>query len=124
MAKKIFTNQIDEKSLVLLSLYFFQPILIFWGLTKTPINFEFVISPFIYLVAVLISLFLLLLFNKQIFKERTDQSIYLATALVSTKILLSQNYLSEVFLSSPPCPLNVRVGANSPSLWPTMSSVM
>mgnify|MGYP000028141196 CR=1 FL=1 len=31
---------------------------------------------------VLISLFLLLLFNKQIFKERTDQSIYLATALV------------------------------------------
>ena len=67
MAKKIFTNQIDEKSLVLLSLYFFQPILIFWGLTKTPINFEFVISPFIYLVAVLISLFLLLLFNKQIF---------------------------------------------------------
>lgn len=82
MAKKIFTNQIDEKSLVLLSLYFFQPILIFWGLTKTPINFEFVISPFIYLVAVLISLFLLLLFNKQIFKERTDQSIYLATALV------------------------------------------
>ena len=82
MAKKIFINQIDEKSLVLLSLYFFQPILIFWGLTKTPINFEFVISPFIYLVAVLISLFLLLLFNKQIFKERTDQSIYLATALV------------------------------------------
>jgi predicted permease len=51
-------------------------------LTKAPINYEFIASPFVYLVVVLFSLFLLLLFNKLIFKDRTNQSIYLATALV------------------------------------------
>ena len=73
MAKKIFTNQIDEKSLVLLSLYFFQPILIFWGLTKSPINYEFIASPFVYLVIVLFVLFILLLVNKLIFKDIETQ---------------------------------------------------
>ncbi|MBU0923613.1 AEC family transporter [bacterium] len=81
-AKKIFTNQIDEKTLVLISLYFFQPILIFWGLTKSPINYEFIASPIAYLVIVLFCLLLLLLLNKRIFTNRTDQSIYLAVALV------------------------------------------
>lgn len=81
-AKKIFTNQIDEKTLVLLSLYFFQPILIFWGLTKSPINYELIASPIAYLFIVLFCLVLLLLVNKRIFKERTDQSTYLAVALV------------------------------------------
>ena len=81
-AKKIFTNQLDEKTLVLISLYFFQPILIFWGLTKTPINYELIASPFAYLSIVLICLVFLLLINKKIFKERSDQSVYLASSLV------------------------------------------
>lgn len=68
--------------MVLLSLYFFQPILIFWGLTKAPINYEFIASPIIYLAIVSIVLLFLLLINKRIFKDRTDQSIYLATALI------------------------------------------
>ncbi len=68
--------------MVLLSLYFFQPILIFWGLTKAPINYEFIASPLIYLAIVFIVLLFLLLINKRIFKDRTDQSIYLATALI------------------------------------------
>ena len=81
-AKKIFTNQLDEKTLVLISLYFFQPILIFWGLTKTPINYELIASPIAYLSIVLICLAFLLLINKKLFKERSDQSIHLASSLV------------------------------------------
>ncbi|MCB9097844.1 AEC family transporter [Arcobacter aquimarinus] len=81
-AKKIFTNEINEKTLVLLSLYFFQPILIFWGLTKAPINYEFIASPFFYLVIVLFCLILLLFLSKIFFKSRTEESIYLATSLV------------------------------------------
>ncbi len=81
-AKKIFTNQLDEKTLVLISLYFFQPILIFWGLTKTPINYELIASPLAYLSIVLICLAFLLLLNKKLFRERSDQSTYLATSLV------------------------------------------
>ena len=66
----------------LISLYFFQPILIFWGLTKAPINYEFITSPIAYLFIVLFCLVILLLVNKKLFSTRTEQSIYLATALV------------------------------------------
>jgi malate permease and related proteins len=81
-AKKIFTNQLDERTLVLISLYFFQPILIFWGLTKKPIDYEFVISPILYFIILLISLSILILINKKIFSQRQEQSMYLATALI------------------------------------------
>ena len=81
-AKKIFSNEINEKTLVLLSLYFFQPILIFWGLTKAPLDYDLLLSPFIYLAIIFFVLIVLLLINKKLFIERKDQSIYLAVALV------------------------------------------
>ncbi|WP_419671785.1 hypothetical protein [Aliarcobacter butzleri] len=82
MAKKRFTTQIDEKTLVLLSLYFFQPILILWGLTKSPINYEFIMSPLFYIIIVFTTLSFLIFFSKIIFNSRTDESIYLGTALI------------------------------------------
>ncbi|MFW2353279.1 AEC family transporter [Aliarcobacter butzleri] len=82
IAKKRFTTQIDEKTLVLLSLYFFQPILILWGLTKSPINYEFIMSPLFYIIIVFTTLPFLIFFSKIIFDSRTDESIYLGTALI------------------------------------------
>ena len=82
IAKKNLKNQIDEKSLVLLSLYFLQPIMIFWGLTKEPINYEFVISPLFFLISMGSTLFLMLLYSKIIFASKTDENIFLATALI------------------------------------------
>ena len=82
IAKKNLKNQIDEKSLVLLSLYFLQPIMIFWGLTKEPINYEFVISPLFFLLSMGSTLFLMLLYSKIIFASKTDENIFLATALI------------------------------------------
>ncbi|MEV9616062.1 AEC family transporter [Aliarcobacter butzleri] len=82
IAKKRFTTQIDEKTLVLLSLYFFQPILILWGLTKSPINYEFIMSPLFYIIIVFTTLSFLIFFCKIIFNSRTDESIYLGTALI------------------------------------------
>ncbi|MDN5078241.1 AEC family transporter [Aliarcobacter butzleri] len=82
IAKKRFRTQIDEKTLVLLSLYFFQPILILWGLTKSPINYEFIMSPLFYIIIVFTTLSFLIFFGKIIFNSRTDESIYLGTALI------------------------------------------
>ncbi|MFX4277697.1 AEC family transporter [Aliarcobacter butzleri] len=82
IAKKRFTTQIDEKTLVLLSLYFFQPILILWGLTKSPINYQFIMSPLFYIIIVFTTLSFLIFFSKIIFDSRTDESIYLGTALI------------------------------------------
>jgi malate permease and related proteins len=82
IAKKNLKTQIDEKSLVLLSLYFLQPIMIFWGLTKEPINYEFVISPLFFLISMGMTLVLMLLYSRIIFAFKTDENIFLATALI------------------------------------------
>ncbi|WP_417325893.1 AEC family transporter [Halarcobacter sp.] len=80
--KRSFKDQVNEKSFVLLNLYFLQPILIFWGLTRAPINDEFIISPLIYAVAVFITLFFAFFYSKKIFKDYQDRSIFLASSLV------------------------------------------
>ncbi|WNL37270.1 AEC family transporter [Arcobacter cryaerophilus gv. pseudocryaerophilus] len=82
MAKKNLKTQIDEKTLVLLSLYFLQPIMIFWGLTKEPINYEFVLSPIFFLICMGSTLLLMLLYSKFLFYSKTDENIFLATALI------------------------------------------
>ncbi|RXJ97166.1 permease [Arcobacter sp. AHV-9/2010] len=81
-AKKKLQTQIDEKSLVLLSLYFLQPIMIFWGLTKEQINYEFVLSPLFFLLSMLIALIFMLMYSKFLFSSKTDENIFLATALI------------------------------------------
>ncbi|GAB6073959.1 AEC family transporter [Nautilia lithotrophica] len=54
-AKKIF-SEIEGKTLVLLSTYFLQPFLTLWGIMLVPLNFDLIISPFAYIVAVFASL--------------------------------------------------------------------
>jgi len=54
-AKKRF-NEIDGKTLVILSTYFLQPFLTLWGIMLIPINYDLIISPIAYLAAVFISL--------------------------------------------------------------------
>ncbi|WP_419770893.1 MAG: AEC family transporter [Candidatus Marinarcus sp.] len=80
--KRTFKERIDQKSFILLNLYFLQPILIFWGLTRAPINFEFIIAPFLYFCIIFVCLAILLLLNKRIFSDSKDQSVYLAASLV------------------------------------------
>ncbi|WP_434231528.1 AEC family transporter [Aliarcobacter cryaerophilus] len=82
IAKKNLKTQIDEKTLVLLSLYFLQPIMIFWGLTKEPINYEFVLSPIFFLICMGSTLLLMLLYSKFLFSSKIDENIFLATALI------------------------------------------
>ncbi|WP_228711988.1 AEC family transporter [Halarcobacter ebronensis] len=81
--KKVFKDEVKERSFVLLNLYFLQPILIFWGLTRVNINKELFISPLIYFCAIFLVLFLALLYSKSIFKsDKQDKSIFLASSLV------------------------------------------
>ncbi|WP_267285282.1 AEC family transporter [Halarcobacter mediterraneus] len=80
--KRVFKNEVKEKSFVLLNLYFLQPVLIFWGLTRAPINNEFLISPLIYFIAIFITLIIAFFYSKKIFKNYQDRSIFLASSLV------------------------------------------
>jgi predicted permease len=81
-AKKIFKDEIDEKTLILISIYFLQPILTFWGLTRIPIDFNLIYTPFVYFVSVTLVLILLVIFAPFVFKDRKEQSIFIATSLI------------------------------------------
>lgn len=56
--------------------------MIFWGLTKEPINYEFVLSPLFFLLSMLISLSFMLMYSKFLFSSKIDENIFLATALI------------------------------------------
>ena len=81
-AKKIFKNEIEEKSLILISIYFLQPILTFWGLTRTKINYDLILTPFVYFVTVTVTLVCLMLISNSIFKNKKDRSIFISTGLI------------------------------------------
>ncbi|WP_258238853.1 AEC family transporter [Arcobacter sp. CECT 8985] len=80
--KKSFQEKIHDKSYVILSFYFLQPMLIFWGLTRSPIDYAFIMSPLIYLVILLTVFILVLIVSKKIFTDSKDKTIFIAVSLV------------------------------------------
>lgn len=67
---------------MILSFYFLQPILVFWGLTKAPIDYGFIMSPLIYFYAIFTVLFILIIISKKLFTNSKDRTIFLAVSLV------------------------------------------
>jgi len=78
-AKKLF-SEINEKSFVIISVYFLQPFLTLWGLTLKPIDFNAFISPLLYLSVIFISLIFTYLLAKTL--DKKDRSIATITALI------------------------------------------
>ncbi len=82
VAKKIFKQEIDEKSFILLSIYFLQPILTFWGLTRTKIDFNLLLTPFVYFIVVTSTLLFLIFIAPIFFRSTKDRSIFMSTGLI------------------------------------------
>ena len=82
IAKRQFKEQMDERTITLLSVYFLQVFLTFWGLLKRPIDTTLFMTPLIYLGVVLFALFLMLPLVKQLFKEKKERSIATVAALI------------------------------------------
>lgn len=81
--KRVFKNDVNERSIVLLNLYFLQPMLIFWGLTRAPINDDFILSPIIYYIAIFIALIIAYIYSLRVFsRDYQDKSIFMASSLV------------------------------------------
>jgi predicted permease len=81
-AKMSFKEKIDDKTLVLLSVYFLQVFLTFWGLLKRPIDSELMLSPMLYLAITLIALALMIPLSRIFFKEQKERSIATIAALI------------------------------------------
>jgi predicted permease len=80
LAKKKF-NEIDGKTLVILSTYFLQPFLTLWGIMLVPLNFELAVSPVAYLTAVFASL-VFTAFFAFLLKDRKERIIASLTPLI------------------------------------------
>lgn len=81
-AKHLFKEKIDQKSFNLLSVYFLQVFLTFWGLLQRPIDTQLLLAPFVYLAIIAISLILTYFLAHQLFKDTKEQSIATIAALV------------------------------------------
>jgi len=82
IAKKTFKDDINEKTLILISVYFLQPILTFWGLTRVSINDELLFVPLLYVAIILVVLLLLIITSKYLFTDNKDRSIFIAASLI------------------------------------------
>ncbi len=81
-AKYFFKEKIDEKSFNLLSVYFLQVFLTFWGLLKRPIDNELIMAPIIYLLIVSIVLLLTFFLARSLFTHPKERSIASIAALI------------------------------------------
>jgi predicted permease len=81
-AKHFFQERIDEKSLNLLSVYFLQAFLTFWGLLKRPIDSELLLAPLVYFLIVAIILALTFFLARRLFTDPKERSIASVAALI------------------------------------------
>lgn len=82
MAKRLFSDDIHSKTLNLLSVYFLQPFLTFWGLTQRPIDTTFIEAPLWYLAVIFTIFFISYPIVGKLFKEPQDKSIASIAALI------------------------------------------
>jgi len=82
IAKKTFKDEINERTLILLSVYFLQPILVFWGLTRIPINADLLYVPILYLVIIISTLIVLIFTARYIFDDEKDKAIFIVSSVI------------------------------------------
>lgn len=82
MAKKTFKQQIDDKTITLINVYFLQVFLTLWGLLIRPVDSSLLFAPTIYLVIVIIALIFTALIAHKFFKDKKDYSIAMVAAII------------------------------------------
>lgn len=81
-AKWSFKEQIDDRTITILSVYFLQVFLTFWGLLKRPIDTQLLLAPALYIVISLIALLLMIPLARMMFNEPKERSIATVAALI------------------------------------------
>ncbi len=81
-AKWAFKEKIDDRTITLLSVYFLQIFLTFWGLLKRPIDTELLAAPALYLAITLMALVLMIPLAKLLFSDTKERSIATVAALI------------------------------------------
>ncbi len=82
IAKRTFKEQIHDRTITLLSVYFLQIFLTFWGLLKRPIDTALVYAPVIYFLVVMLALALSIFVARALFTDAKERSIATVAALI------------------------------------------
>ncbi len=82
VTKKFFKERVDEKTLVLLSVYIFQPFLTFWGLLKRPIDLDLAAAPFVFFGIGLLIIVWNYFLARTLFDEAKDRSIFIVSSVI------------------------------------------
>lgn len=81
-AKWTFKEKIDDRTITLISVYFLQIFLTFWGLLKRPIDTDLLFAPTLYLGITLLSLLLMIPLARMLFTDTKERSIATVAALI------------------------------------------
>ncbi|MDD4507269.1 MAG: AEC family transporter [Sulfurospirillaceae bacterium] len=82
MAKKMFKDELQEKGMILLSIYFLQPMLAFWGLSSKPLNLELLQVPFWYIAISLLCMSISFGIAALFFKDTKEKSIVTISVII------------------------------------------
>ncbi len=82
LAKRSFKDQIDDKTITLINVYFLQVFLTFWGLLIRPIDISLLYAPSIYFVIVLIIVIISAFTAKLLFENKKEYSIATVAAVI------------------------------------------
>jgi len=82
MAKRSFKEQIDDKTITLINIYFLQVFLTFWGLLIRPIDISLLYASSIYFVIVLIIVLISAFVAKLLFENKKEYSIATVAAII------------------------------------------
>ncbi|MFA6195786.1 MAG: AEC family transporter [Sulfurimonas sp.] len=82
MSKMSFKEQIDDKTITLINVYFLQVFLTFWGLLIHPININLLYAPSIYFVIIMLILIISALLAKKLFADKKEYSIATVAAII------------------------------------------
>ena len=82
IAKMSFKEQIDDKTITLINVYFLQVFLTFWGLLIRPIDITLLYAPSIYLVIVAVVVIVSAIVAKFLFENKKEYSIATVAAII------------------------------------------
>ena len=82
LAKMSFKEQIDDKTITIINVYFLQVFLTFWGLLVKPIDITLLYAPSIYFIIVSIVIIISAIFAKLLFEDKKEYSIATVAAII------------------------------------------
>lgn len=83
IAKKIFKDELAEKGMVILSVYFLHPIFSFWGLSTKPMSLELLQVPLYYVLFSLLTIAISFVFARMFFEDTKERSIMTIAAAIN-----------------------------------------